>query len=323
MFPNGINGFRTARDPPISYLDYIQSRLLNVDNRWASHIPYLLWSCNLLEQLNAVSIAMRIRSSSLGNRNRQQQQNSLTAGELLREDLNENPEIKENCYAFMRNIRGTAAYWQRAKLDLFAMFRTLGPPSYFITLSADDMNWPDLMYVLAKRDGQNLTDEQVLEMTKSERVRLLCAYPVIVAQHFNLRFHSFLNYILKGNGNPIGEVVDYFWRVEFQQRGSPHVHSLWWVKGTPKLKVKGKQLRSLISTSVPNAGEDDELRSLVLRLQKHSHTHTCRKDIVVGLISKECFRYYSSETKHRRWQQSTFLCIETCSRSRNDQSLQS
>ena len=84
----------------------------------------------------------------------------MTAGELLREDLNENPEIKENCYAFMRNIRGTAAYWQRAKLDLFAMFRTLGPPSYFITLSADNMNWPDLMYVLAKRDGQNLTDEK-------------------------------------------------------------------------------------------------------------------------------------------------------------------
>ena len=202
----------------------------------------------------------------------------------MREDLNENPEIKENCYAFMRNIRGTAAYWQRAKLDLFAMFRTLGPPSYFITLSADDMNWPDLMYVLAKRDGQNLTDEQVLEMTKSERVRLLCAYPVIVAQHFNHRFHSFLNYILKGNGNPIGEVVDYFWRVEFQQRGSPHVHSLWWVKGTPNLQtVEGKRkaatfIDKYITCAVPNAGEDDELRSLVLRLQKHSHTHTCRKD---------------------------------------------
>ena len=85
----------------------------------------------------------------------------------------------------MRNIRGTAAYWLRAKLDLFAMFKTLGPPSYFITLSVDDMNWPDLMYVLAKCDGQNLTDEQVLEMSKSQRVRLLCAYPVIVAQHFN------------------------------------------------------------------------------------------------------------------------------------------
>ena len=38
LFPNGINGFCTARDPPISYLDYIQSRLLNVtDGRVIYH----------------------------------------------------------------------------------------------------------------------------------------------------------------------------------------------------------------------------------------------------------------------------------------------
>ena len=70
----------------ISYLDYIQSRLLNVDNQWASHIPYLLWSCNLLEQLklhDAVSIAMHIRSSSLGNRNRQEQQNTCSLNKIV------------------------------------------------------------------------------------------------------------------------------------------------------------------------------------------------------------------------------------------------
>ena len=103
----------------------------------------------------------------------------------MSEDAAENPEIEENCYAFMRNIRGTAAYWQRAKLDLISMFRTLGPPTYFITLSADDMNWPDLMYVLAKRDGMDLTDEQVLQLPSSERRRLLCSYLVVVAQHFS------------------------------------------------------------------------------------------------------------------------------------------
>ena len=35
-------------------------------------------------------------------------------------------------------------------MDLLAMFRTLGPPTFFIMLTADDMNWPDLLYVLAK-----------------------------------------------------------------------------------------------------------------------------------------------------------------------------
>ena len=31
-----LNGLHTARDPPISFTDYIQSRLLNVDNRWSN-----------------------------------------------------------------------------------------------------------------------------------------------------------------------------------------------------------------------------------------------------------------------------------------------
>ena len=103
-------------------------------------------------------------------------------------------------------------------LDLISMYRNLGPPTYFITLSADDMNWPDLMYVLAKRDGLNLTEEQVHDLPSSKHQRLLCNHPVIVAQHFSHRFNSFVNHVIKGEGQPIGEVVDYFWRVEFQQR---------------------------------------------------------------------------------------------------------
>ena len=33
--------------------------------------------------------------------------------------------------------------------------------------------------------------------------------------------------------NPIGKITDYFYRVEFQQRGSPHVHCLFWIENAP------------------------------------------------------------------------------------------
>ena len=55
LFPTGINGFHTVRDPTISILDYIQAHLLNADSCWASNIPYLLWSWNLLEQHKCLS----------------------------------------------------------------------------------------------------------------------------------------------------------------------------------------------------------------------------------------------------------------------------
>ena len=56
-------------------------------------------------------------------------------------------------WAFMEGIRGTAAYWSRAAKDLFAMYRSLGSATWFLTLSANDMHWDDLAIVLmnAKR----------------------------------------------------------------------------------------------------------------------------------------------------------------------------
>jgi len=84
---------------------------------------------------------------------------------------------------------------------------------------------------------------------------------------------------MKDPSKPIGEIVDYFWGIEFQLRGSPHVHSWFWVKDAPDLQtVEGLRevpsfIDQYITTRIPDEGEDDELRSLVLRLQKHKHTH--------------------------------------------------
>ena len=87
---------------------------------------------------------------------------------------------------------------------------------------------------------------------------------------------------MKGPSKPIGEIVDYFWHIEFQLRGRPHVphvHSLFWVKDAPDLQtVEGLRevpsfIDQYITTRIPDEGEDDELCSLVLRLQKHKHTH--------------------------------------------------
>lgn len=35
------------------------------------------------------------------------------------------------------------------------------------------------------------------------------------------------------NAAPLGEVADWFYRVEYQQRGSPHIHMLIWLEDAP------------------------------------------------------------------------------------------
>ena len=61
---------------------------------------------------------------------------------------NTDPDILQNLYMFMKNIRGTVAYFRNALYDLLAMFRCLGPPTLFMTLSADDLHWPELGMLL-------------------------------------------------------------------------------------------------------------------------------------------------------------------------------
>ena len=103
-------------------------------------------------------------------------------------------------------------------------------------------------------------------MNSKQKRELLCSDPVTTARHFLQRFQKFVSY-LKGSSKPIGEIVDYFWRVEFQLQGSPHVHSLWLVKDAPDLQtVEGLRavpdfIDKYITTRIPTEGEDNELRT--------------------------------------------------------------
>lgn len=110
-------------------------RLYNKDNRWRQDIPYLKFSVNHMEQnslASQIEIQMRVNKG-----------HSITAG-----SLNENPQISENSFLFMKNIRGTVAYWTNVLYDLLAMVKCFGPPTIFMTLSVDDCHWTELDMLL-------------------------------------------------------------------------------------------------------------------------------------------------------------------------------
>jgi hypothetical protein len=56
--------------------------------------------------------------------------------------------IEATARAILSNIRGTPAYWADAASDLFAMLRSIGPPTWFLTLSANELGWDDLVLAL-------------------------------------------------------------------------------------------------------------------------------------------------------------------------------
>ena len=85
-----------------------------------------------------------------------------------------------------------------------------GPPTFFITFSADDHHWKDLMVVLANCSGRNLTEEQVDQLTDEERRDFMASNPVVTARHFAHHFQCLVKEVIKGSGKPIGEVIDFF-----------------------------------------------------------------------------------------------------------------
>ena len=273
LFPYGKGTFdRNAR---LSILQYAQTRLLSVDLRWSQDLSYLFWLLNQVEQerlQDSISIAMRKHSIM--------SYKSMSIGSLRQNTPDDVAEdVLKNTLSFMKNIRGTSAYWNTIKSDLFALIRQLGPPTLFLTISANDLGWIDL-YEVMKKVGVHLPGP-ASELTSSQRAKLLSANPVIAAHHFHHRWKCLKTFIFGPNG-PFGKLSDFFWRIEFQMRGSPHVHCLLWLQNSPDLNTTlGKQecpefIDSIISASIPNKEKDPDLYEKVTSKQIHHHTFSCK-----------------------------------------------
>ena len=117
-------------------------------------------------------------------------------------------------------------------------------------------------------------------MTYQDKSKWLRSNPVTAACHFHYRLNSFFQNVLKSNANPLGKIVDYAIRIEFQARGSPHAHTLIWVEGAPKYGIDPDQdvcdfIDRYITCDIPE--NEEELKEMVLLLQQHSHSAYCRK----------------------------------------------
>ena len=80
------------------------------------------------------------------------------------------------------------------------MFRTLGPPSLFVTLSADDLHQPAFRMTLKK------TFSMMNLLTRVHFFLNMRSDPLITAIRFERRLTELLEYILNGKTKPLGEI---------------------------------------------------------------------------------------------------------------------
>lgn len=173
-------------------------------------------------------------------------------------------------------------------------------------MSCADLRWKEFIDIFTINSGGEVKESYTFE----EKTKLLRANPVLAARLFERRFTSFMNLFIKGGAYCLGNVTDWFSRIEMQLRGSPHAHMPIWVEGAPKyigMQCDDKTREDIIkfcdkyiTTRFPSLEEDEELHNIIKEVQTHSRNH-----------SKSCLKYHKTLCRFgfpRPISRRTFIC---------------
>ena len=180
---------------------------------------------------SAINIALKLQWRNEG----------LTAEQVIYDIENGSERInsmidKDNAKRFLSDIRTSPEYWFKKKKEVFAMIRQFGVPTFFVTLSPAELEWPELLTVLMKTVyGKDITHENAENLTKNEKIDLMSKDPITCSRYFHNRMSSISAYILNKINGPFSAhpITDWYWRIEFQNRGSPHAHFIFWCVNKP------------------------------------------------------------------------------------------
>ena len=119
---------------------------------------------------------------------------TLTAGMLsknFKETVNQFI-ARDKAYSFMSAIKGTPAYWKKFLHEVLAMVKQLGVPTFFLTLSCADLKWNELISIIAKLNGLNISEEDIdqslIMKVVIHSIKILC----LLSGIFSIEWNSFL-----------------------------------------------------------------------------------------------------------------------------------
>ena len=274
LFPDGKNTYDdNTRPNKIKLSTYINNRLFSADFRYASDPHYIFFLQYLNDIQHASSgISLQLRKSC--------SKSQFTIQNIINKNTLSNMFKKDLIFKHLLKVRGSPQYWSLTLSDLFAMIRQLGVPTWFCSFSAADARWIDLLHYLA--DYHKMPRKS--KYTWNETNFLLKSNPVMVARIFDRRFRAFMKELILSKCQALGEVSDYFYRVEFQKRGSPHIHMVVWIKNAPKYGENSEEqvvkfIDKYISCEMPEEKKDPILYEIINKVQTHSklHSKSCKR----------------------------------------------
>ena len=211
---------------------------------------------------------------------RKARREDVTVGQLKNPEALHDILVKDQAFQFLQQVHGSLSYWQHAQYKLLAMVRAKEIFTWFLTLSCADLSWPETLQAIALQQGRQISDENVKNMAYEEKCKLLRQNPVTAGCQFDHRLQAIFRDVLISKKAPLGKVVYYFQRTEFQLRGSPHCHAVLWIEDAPSPQSAEDKdvvawIDQFVTCKLPD--EDDPLREEVLTNQRHWHSVAYRK----------------------------------------------
>jgi len=286
LFPDGNGHFydqniNSSEDDSIkieTYGKYIKHRLLCVDPRFRLHPYWPHYSYLRLEKLRNHQNTMRLW--------RQKQSDRIlrppTASELITHSVYSGKRMfdETKTITLPSFIRTGETYFNEKLLHVNAMMREYNLPSLFITLTAAETKWSHLKDILRSTDNRDTNPTN---------------RPLHTTHHFTHRKKELWNHVWRKPANSNwGHLNQFFERVEFQNRGAPHTHTILWVEKSTIQMIE----ENLIRSDLPDPNLEPELYQLVLTHQIHTCSPgKCNGPALPGQVCKKKFpRPYSPTT---------------------------
>ena len=143
---------------------------------------------------------------------------TLTAGKLKQRGALERLVHLDEGYKFLRALRGSPPYFEKAKKDIFAMIRQLGPATLFCSFLSVETQWIHLRILGHLVDNKGYSDNELENLNWKEKCRLIQNDPVTCARLFDYQFNQFLGRFSISSAAPIGKIADWFYRVLSTER---------------------------------------------------------------------------------------------------------
>ena len=272
----------------LSYNDIVKSEIRRYDRRCCDPVKlfFMFRKKEMLALHSAIQIYLKMAQNQTFTVDQAMDQNFIE--QLIRND---------DAYRVLSNDRTSPVYWSLKKRELMAMIRTLGIPTFFLTLSAAETRWPELIVILVRvLEKREISREEADQISWEHKCNLIRKDPVTCARYFDRRLRELFK-LIRTQGGPFEEyeVDDFYIRIEFQHRGSPHAHCIVYLKNAPKFDRDHPESRTacekFIDRFITCRRDKEELEQLY-SLQFHKHTGTCKRMLMEKTVCRFGIPYF-------------------------------